>query len=240
MGIPLKEQLENSHPQADMDCEGCYGSGWLTALVDASHILEDAGLSKPADFLMKCDECGVYECDEDAQQSAASAGMNVNEHGQVFYTEAQLEFLKQPKMFALEADEGNPCGESALCGICICDSANRAYAREMASQSDDTDPDKQFKDFSDNEMLECCICNEQVNESQKEITVVRIGLSPDGTAHYFPYRTGSEDYDAEPMPAKEALGLITQLGIAVEIACNDPNDSRPHNYEGRIEKLEYI
>ena len=72
------------------------------------------------------------------------------------------------------------------------------------------------------------------------IMLIRIGLSPDGTAHYFPFREATEDYDEGRMPPEEALRLITQGQVTVEVACNDPDNDKPHNYEGRIENLEYI
>ena len=49
-----------------------------------------------------------------------------------------------------------------------------------------------------------------------------------------------EDYDTEPMEAVKALRLITKGQVAIEVACNDPDDERTHNYEGQIEKLAYI
>ena len=93
MGIPLKEQLDNQHPKAEKHCEGCYGSGWLTAQVDNPDILADAGLDEPASFLMKCDECEVYDSDEKAADAARSVGMEFNDHLVVTYTKNQLAFL---------------------------------------------------------------------------------------------------------------------------------------------------
>ena len=49
-------------------------------------MLEGAGLSpkvKAADFVMKCDECGAFECDEDAIAAAAKAGVEVGKEGYV-------------------------------------------------------------------------------------------------------------------------------------------------------------
>ena len=98
MGIPLKEQLDNPHSKANKHCEGCYGSGWLTALVDNPDSLAGAGLDEPTDFLMRCGECQeAFASDEDAAVAARTAGMQVNEHLVVAYTEDQLTFLKDVK-----------------------------------------------------------------------------------------------------------------------------------------------
>ena len=93
MGRPLKEQLNNPHSKAGKHCEGCYGSGWLTAQVDNPDILAVAGLDELADFLMNCGECELFDSDEDAAIAARKAGMEVSYHLVVAYTGAQLDFL---------------------------------------------------------------------------------------------------------------------------------------------------
>lgn len=106
MGIPLKEQLDNPHPQARKDCEGCWGSGWLTALVDNPSWLEDAGITKPADFCMSCSECEAMT-DEEAIQAARKAGMKVDDSGLVHYTPEQLAYGKDAKyIYTLITPEG--------------------------------------------------------------------------------------------------------------------------------------
>ena len=85
MGEILRQQVRHLHPQADPDCEGCWGSGWLTAQVDNPAILEEAHENKPCDFVMKCDECDVFADDAEAIQAARAAGLIVNEHGVVTY-----------------------------------------------------------------------------------------------------------------------------------------------------------
>ncbi len=80
------------------------------------------------------------------------------------------------KMWALLTDQGTAAGETALCGDCFDDDTtvlrgrsgqlrvrlsadeNKGYAREMASQSDDTDPTADFQDCTPNDALSCCIC----------------------------------------------------------------------------------
>jgi len=93
MGLPLQEQLLNPHIEADPDCEGCHGSGWLTVQVDHPAWLEEAGLDEPADFCMKCGECEVFDDDDEAREAAKAAGMNVSDYGVVHYTQKQYDFL---------------------------------------------------------------------------------------------------------------------------------------------------
>ena len=77
MGTPPKEQLEHRHSAADPACEGCHGSGWLTALVDDPDTLANAGCQAPCDFVMACSECSVYDGDYAAIPAARRAGMTV-------------------------------------------------------------------------------------------------------------------------------------------------------------------
>ena len=129
MGIPLKEQLDNPHPKATKNCEGCWGAGWLTAQVDSLTRLDEAGLTEPASFLMRCDECEVFSNDVDAAVVARKAGMEVNEHLVVAYTEAQLEFLKvkpieRPKLWLIHWIASflppEPSGETELPPQVLC------------------------------------------------------------------------------------------------------------------------
>ncbi|HUU88688.1 MAG TPA: hypothetical protein VMX17_13185 [Candidatus Glassbacteria bacterium] len=61
-------------------------------------------------------------------------------------------------MKCLLTDQGTAASETGLCDKCYLDSANQGYAREMASQSDDVDPTRDFVDCSGNGAVECCIC----------------------------------------------------------------------------------
>ena len=73
----------------------------------------------------------------------------------------------------------------------------------------------------------------------EEISLVRIAL--DGAkAVYWGWRASTEDYDDKPLDPTEATRLITSGQAIVEVACNDPDDRQPHNYEGRIERLDRI
>ena len=94
MGTPLREQLDHPHEDADRSCEGCYGSGWLTALVDNIFTLQEAGVSDPTDFVMKCGECDVFSDDDEAASAARESGMVISDNLVVVYTEAQKNFLK--------------------------------------------------------------------------------------------------------------------------------------------------
>lgn len=108
MGMPLKEQIDNPVVGAKRCCEGCYGSGWLTALVDDERRLDEAHVTgDSADFLMKCDECEVFDSDEQAAEAARKAGMTVSGHLVVKYTDEQREYLENvglvenPELFLL-------------------------------------------------------------------------------------------------------------------------------------------
>lgn len=60
-----------------------------------------------------------------------------------------------PKMYALTSDQGTAMTEAALCATCLADPRQRAAALLAAGQSDDWDGDKEFKDVSGNDALEC-------------------------------------------------------------------------------------
>lgn len=64
--------------------------------------------------------------------------------------------------------------------------------------------------------------------------------STPGHVTFFGWRKANDDYDITPLDPLAALRLITQGQVEVEIACNDPDDKKPHNYEGRIAHLDYI
>jgi len=74
----------------------------------------------------------------------------------------------------------------------------------------------------------------------EEISLVRIGVDDQGLAHYWGWRASTEDYDDTPLDPNVALRLITSGKAIVEVACCDPDDKQPHNYEGRIERLHRI
>lgn len=66
------------------------------------------------------------------------------------------------KMFAFTTtgdENGTAAKEAALCESCKNDPQNVAYCQEMASQSDDLNPESNMVDCSDNHELNCCICN---------------------------------------------------------------------------------
>ena len=56
------------HPDADPDCEGCFGRGWA--------VFVRADEQPPHLAVQKCDECGVFEYDEDAVPTAIRAGVS--------------------------------------------------------------------------------------------------------------------------------------------------------------------
>ncbi len=61
-------------------------------------------------------------------------------------------------MEALVTNQGTATPETGLCKQCFLKSENQAYAREMASQTDDIDPKGEFIDCSGNKSITCCIC----------------------------------------------------------------------------------
>lgn len=65
-------------------------------------------------------------------------------------------------MKALCTEQGIAAGETFLCNECYLDEANQAYAREMASQSDDVNPNSDFVDCSENHASNCCICGRDI------------------------------------------------------------------------------
>lgn len=69
---------------------------------------------------------------------------------------------------------------------------------------------------------------------------IRIGLDEQGMAHYWPYDKETEDLWDEPMEAIQAIHLISGGKIPVVVACCDPHNSMPHNYESDAIRLKYI
>ena len=61
-------------------------------------------------------------------------------------------------MKALVTEQGTATQETALCDLCYPKPENQGYAREMASRTDDINPESKFVDCSGNDALECCIC----------------------------------------------------------------------------------
>jgi hypothetical protein len=59
------------------------------------------------------------------------------------------------KMFALTTTQGTAMSETALCATCLTDTRQRDAALDAADQALDWDGDKEFKDCSDNDALEC-------------------------------------------------------------------------------------
>jgi len=62
------------------------------------------------------------------------------------------------KMYALVTDQGTAAAETALCGKCFKKYQN--YAREMGAQ--DVQHAGPFHDCTNNPMLRCVICDEEV------------------------------------------------------------------------------
>ncbi len=61
-------------------------------------------------------------------------------------------------MKVLVTNQGTAAAETGLCNKCYELPENQAYAREMAAQSDDVDPNSDFVDCDFNDAVECCIC----------------------------------------------------------------------------------
>ena len=60
--------------------------------------------------------------------------------------------------YCLLTDDGLPSTETCLCDTCYQFEENKSYAKEMASQSDDTDPDGDFVEHEPDGDEVCCIC----------------------------------------------------------------------------------
>lgn len=65
-------------------------------------------------------------------------------------------------MKTLVTEQGTATPETALCEQCYLNKANQGYAREMASRTDDINPENKFVDCSENEAIECCICGKDI------------------------------------------------------------------------------
>ncbi|KKL56404.1 hypothetical protein LCGC14_2245740 [marine sediment metagenome] len=61
-------------------------------------------------------------------------------------------------MMTLVTNQGTATAETGLCKNCFDTLANQRYAREIASHTDDIDPDGSFVDCSENEAITCCVC----------------------------------------------------------------------------------
>lgn len=59
------------------------------------------------------------------------------------------------KMYALTTTQGTAMSETALCATCHADPRQRDAALDAAGQALDWDGDKDFKDCSGNDALEC-------------------------------------------------------------------------------------
>lgn len=59
------------------------------------------------------------------------------------------------KMFALTTTQGTAMSETALCATCHADPRQRHAALDAADQTSDWDGDKNFKDCTGNDALEC-------------------------------------------------------------------------------------
>jgi hypothetical protein len=71
-------------------------------------------------------------------------------------------------MKCLVTDQGTAAAETFLCEECFKLEENLCYAREMASQADDIDPQSTFVDCSENDAAGCCICGDDIySEGEK-------------------------------------------------------------------------
>ena len=61
-------------------------------------------------------------------------------------------------MKTLVTNQGTATPETTLCEVCYKQLENQTYAREMASQADDINPNSEFVDCTGNDAVECCIC----------------------------------------------------------------------------------
>lgn len=59
------------------------------------------------------------------------------------------------KLFALTTTQGTAMSETTLCATCLPDTRQRDAALDAAAESEDWDGDKDFKDCSGNDALEC-------------------------------------------------------------------------------------
>lgn len=59
------------------------------------------------------------------------------------------------KIFALTTVQGTAMSETALCATCLADTRQRDAALDAADQALDWDGDKNFKDCTGNDALEC-------------------------------------------------------------------------------------
>jgi hypothetical protein len=62
--------------------------------------------------------------------------------------------------YFLLSDEDIPAPETCLCEKCFKGEEAKEYAREMASQSDDVDPDGEFRKYVPNGNQVCCFCDQ--------------------------------------------------------------------------------
>ena len=65
-------------------------------------------------------------------------------------------------MKCLVTNQGTAAAETGICNVCFEDKANRAYIREMASQADDIDPNSDFIDCSENDVVGCQIHSDNI------------------------------------------------------------------------------
>ena len=66
-------------------------------------------------------------------------------------------------MKCILTDQGTGNSDTALCSVCYQLTENEAYAREMASRTDDINPTDDFVDCSGNEAVDCCICGVDIH-----------------------------------------------------------------------------
>jgi len=63
-------------------------------------------------------------------------------------------------MKVLLTEQGNIAYETALCNKCYRNKVNRDYARKMAAQSGDVNPQGKFTDCPKEADADCCICEQ--------------------------------------------------------------------------------
>lgn len=61
-------------------CEFCHGKGWAPCRCYGSSYYPEGSVA-----ILKCDECGLFEWDDDAQEEARRCGYTLNERGVVLH-----------------------------------------------------------------------------------------------------------------------------------------------------------
>lgn len=65
----------------------------------------------------------------------------------------------------------------------------------------------------------------------KQLSHIRVCLDENGTTKYWPQYKDEEDYADQPLRPAVALHHITGGNVPLVLACRDPLDRQPHNYQ---------